>query len=105
MDPRDSGIDNLLRHSMAAPVPSLPPNFDQRVIRALGQNSQVRNRYRRILLTVYGAVSAITSAIVMRGQGLDWETIALTILAPLLLIAIVSAGSRPALRNFRDKLY
>ena len=35
MEPREAGIDNLLRRSMAAPVPSLPPDFDQRFMREL----------------------------------------------------------------------
>lgn len=65
-------IDALLRHSMAAPVPSLPPDFDQRLMRAVRQSSQPFDRYRRILLTGYGLMSVAASAVVMRGQGLDW---------------------------------
>jgi len=39
MDPREAGIDSLLRRSMAAPVPILPPDFDQRADHALVQTS------------------------------------------------------------------
>lgn len=89
MEPRDSGIDNLLRRSMAAPVPSLPPDFDQRVMRKLRQNSQGLDRYGRTLLACYGLISVVTSAIVMRSQGLDWGAISVMILVPLILVATV----------------
>jgi hypothetical protein len=87
MEPREAGVDNLLRRSMAAPVPSLPPDFDQRLIREIQRGSQPLDRYRRILLTGYGLTSALTSAVVMRGQGLGWGAISVMILAPLVLIA------------------
>jgi hypothetical protein len=89
MDPREAGIDRLLRHSMAAPVPSLPPDFDQRLQRELRQSSPVLDRYRRILLICYGLISVVTSAVVMRGQGLEWRTTAVMILGPLALVATV----------------
>jgi hypothetical protein len=80
-------IDNLLRRSMAAPVPSLPPDFDRRVMRKLDRKSQPLDRYFRILMTGYGLLSVVVSASVMRGQGLGWGAIAVTILAPLALLA------------------
>jgi len=89
MEPREAGIDHLLRRSMAAPVPSLPPNFDQRLMGQLRQRSPVLNRYGLILLTGYGLISAVTSAVVMRGQGLGWGAIAVMILGPLALVATV----------------
>jgi hypothetical protein len=88
MEPRDPGIDNLLRRSMAAPVPSLPPDFDQRVIRKLNQNPRMLSRHGRILLLSYGLISITTSAVVMRGQGLEWGVVAVMILAPLSVVAI-----------------
>jgi hypothetical protein len=89
MEPRDAGIDRLLRRSLAAPVPSLPPDFDRLVVRELRRSSQVLDRYRRILLTGYGLVSVVASAVVMRGQGLGWGAIAVMTLAPLALVVIV----------------
>src|SRR5258708_2449968 len=89
MKPREAGIDSLLRRSMAAPVPSLPPDFDQRVMRELRQSPQVLDRYGRILLTGYGLISVVASAVVMRGQGLGWGAIAVMILGPLALVASV----------------
>jgi len=83
---RDSKIDLLLRRSMAAPVPSLPPDFDQRLMRER-TSSQPLDRYRWILLIGYGLTSVVTSAVVMRGQGLGWGTTAAMILGPLALIA------------------
>ncbi len=72
---------------MAAPVPGLPPDFNQRVMRELRHGSSVRSRYRRILLTGYGLVSAGTCMFVMRGQGLGWEAITLLNLGALALMA------------------
>lgn len=57
-----------------------PP--DQRLMREMRRSSQPPNRYRRILLTGYGLTSIIVSAVVMRGEGLDWGTMARMILAP-----------------------
>lgn len=94
MEPREDGIDSLLRRSMAAPVPSLPPDFDQRLMRELRQSSQGLVRNRRILLTCYGLISGVTSAVVMRGQGLDWGAIAVMILGPLALLATVPWARR-----------
>lgn len=94
MEPREDGIDSLLRRSMAAPVPSLPPDFDQRLMRELRQSSQGLDRNRRILLTCYGLISGVTSAVVMRGQGLDWGAIAVMILGPLALLATVPWARR-----------
>jgi len=94
MEPREAGIDSLLQRSMAAPVPSLPPDFDQRLMRELRQGSQALDRYRRILLTGYGLTSVVASAVVMRGQGLDWGAIAVMILGPLALVAAVPWGRR-----------
>ena len=87
MDPREAGIDGLLRRSLAAPVPSLPPDFDQRLMREVRRGSQPLDRYGRILLTAYGLISVITCGVVMRGQGLGWGAIAVTILGPLALVA------------------
>jgi len=88
MEPREPGIDSLLRHSLAAPVPSLPPDFDQRIMRELHRDVPRLDRYRRILLTGYGLVSVVTCAVVMRSQGLGWGVIALTTLAPLVPVAV-----------------
>ena len=95
MEPHETGIDSLLRRSMGAPVPSLPPDFDQRLMRELRQSSQGLGRYGRIVLTFYGLISVVVSAVVMHGQGLDWVAIAAMILGPLALVAIVPWARRP----------
>ena len=87
MEPREAEIDNLLRRSMAAPVPSLPPDFDQRLMREVRRSSRPLDRYGRILLTGYGLMSVVASAVVMRGQGLDWGAVSVMILGPLTLVA------------------
>ena len=86
MEPREAEIDSLLRRSMAASIPSLPPDFDRRLMRELRQSSQAPGRYRRILLAGYGLTSVVTSAVIMRGQGLNWGVIAVMILGPLTLV-------------------
>jgi hypothetical protein len=89
MDPREVEMDSLLRRSMAAPVPSLRPNFDQRLMRELRRSSLPSNQFGRILLAGYGGVSAVVSIVVMRGQGLGLGAIAVMILGPLALVATV----------------
>jgi hypothetical protein len=86
MEPREVGMDSLLRRSLAAPVPSLPADFDQRLLRQVGRRSQPLDRYRQILLTGYGLTSAVASALVMRSHGLDWGPIAVMIMGPLALV-------------------
>jgi len=86
MEPREAGIDSLLRRSMAGPVPSLPPDFEQRLMREVGRSSQPLDRYRRLLLTGYALTSVAASALVMHGHGLDWGSIAMMIIGPLALV-------------------
>ncbi len=86
MEPREAEIDGLLRRSLAAPIPSLPPDFDQRLMREMRRSSQPLDRYSRVLLCGYGAMSVVVSAVVMRGQGLDWGIISVMILGPLALV-------------------
>lgn len=89
MEPRQAGIDNLLRRSMAAPVPSLPPEFDQGVMRELRRDSRPLDRFRRTVLVGYGLISVVASAVVMRSEGLDWGPIVATILTPLMVMTVV----------------
>lgn len=102
MEPRETGIDNLLRRSLAAPVPRLQPDFDERVMRELRRTSQPLDRFRTTLLVGYGLISVVASAVVMRGQGLDWGPIAATILASLAVVgavALVRRATQTALRH------
>jgi hypothetical protein len=94
MEPRHAAMDSLLRRATAAPVPSLPPDFGQRVLRELHRSSQPEDRYRRILLTGYTVTSVVASAVVMRGQGLNWGAIALLILSPLVVTTAIPWSRR-----------
>jgi hypothetical protein len=94
MDPRQSGIDAFLRSSMSASIPTLPPDFDQRVMRAIRRGSQPLNRYSRILLIGYALVSVVACAVIMRGQGLDWGPLAGMIVASLAMVAVARAAWR-----------
>jgi anti-sigma factor RsiW len=95
MDPREAEIDNLLRRSMAAPVPRLPSDFNQVLSREVRRRSGRPNRYGQILLAGYGVMSAAASVVVMRGQGLGWGAIAVMTLGPLAMVE--------AARRFRRK--
>lgn len=84
----NDAIDRLLRRSMAAPIPSLSPKFEQRVVRALRSKSEPLDEYHRNLLTGYSVVSVLVSALVMRGQGLPWGAVAASVMAPLIVVAV-----------------
>jgi len=88
MQPKEDEMDQLLRSSLAAPIPSLSPDFDQRLLREVRRSSPSLDRFGKILLTSYGVISAVVSALVMRSHGLDWGTIAGMILAPVLVVAV-----------------
>jgi hypothetical protein len=101
---RDSGmyeakIDGLLRQSMSAAMPSLPADFDQRVMREVRRSSAGLDLFGRIVLGGYGLLSVAVCAAVMRGQGLEWGPIAGMILGPLAVVAVVPwvrrAGHKP----------
>lgn len=87
-------MDNLLRRTLSGPLPTLSPDFDQRLLRELREDSQPLDRFRRILFTGYGLLSVIASIIVLRSQGLNWTVVTATTLAPLALIAIAHTGWR-----------
>ncbi|CAN5705207.1 hypothetical protein BH11ARM2_BH11ARM2_07040 [soil metagenome] len=94
MEPRETEIDSLLRRSMAAPVPSLSPGFDRRVVEEVARRSQAFDGYRRVLLVGYGLTSVVASALAMHGQGLDWGPTWLTIFGALALVAPVRWANR-----------
>ncbi len=85
-DPREAEMDTLLRRSMSAPVPALPPDFNQRVLRRVRRSTKPLNRYSCVLFTGYGLSALVTSAVIMRGGGLGWGPIA-EILTPLALFS------------------
>jgi hypothetical protein len=90
IDPRQVAIDALLRRSLAAPLPNLPPDFEQRVMREVRRRSQPLGHYRLALFSGYALTSIVASAVVMRGQGLNWSAIALLVLSPLAVVATIS---------------
>ena len=102
MESRETGIDALLRRTMAAQIPHLPAGFDERVVRNVGRKPgrgwRPLDRSSRLLLAGYGFVSMVTSAIVMRSQGLGWLAISCTTLTPLVL-----AVTRPLWRAARTQ--
>jgi len=83
MDGRQTEMDRALRRSLTAPVPRLSPDFHERLSREMRRRSGPPHPFGPVLLTAYGAVSALTSIVVMRGQGLGWGTIAAMTLGSL----------------------
>ena len=81
-------MDSMLRRSMAAPVPRPSPDLEKRVSRAVRLRARPSPAVTRTLLAGYVVVSAMTSIIVMRGQGLGWGTIAAMTLSSLLVLGL-----------------
>jgi hypothetical protein len=79
----DQEMDRLLRQSMAAPIPRLSTACYQGLSRELRRNCEAPGQFGRVLMASYGVVSAAVCVVVMRGQGLGWEAIALATLGPL----------------------
>jgi len=99
IDPHQNKIDSTLRHAMAASIPSLPSDFERRVLRHVRSSSKARSSYRQTLLIGYALASMLASAVVMRSQGLGWATIAGMTLAPLILAAVVRGAWRATHRT------
>ena len=87
MDRQEAEIDSLLRRTLSAPIPGLPPGFDERLSRELRRRAQPLNRSGRMLLAGYAVLSAVVSVVVMRGEGLGWEGITVMTLGPLAFVA------------------
>ena len=101
MAPNEFGIDRLLRRSMAVPIPTLSKDFDQRLMREVRRGSRPLDQYRRNLFAGYGVISVVVSAMVMRGQGLDWGVVSGAILASLALVAITRSAWRASHTTLR----
>lgn len=93
-DPRQAAMDDVLRRSMAAPVPSLSAGFHPRLAQALRRRSEPSPRLARLLLGAYGAVSTLVSVIVMRDQGLGSDVVAGALVGALLLLGGIRAATR-----------
>lgn len=88
LETRDALMDNLLRRSLTAPVPRPSPDLHKRVSRAVRRRARPSRALNRNLLAGYAVVSAVTSIVVMRGQGLGWGAIAVLTLSPLLVLGL-----------------
>ncbi|HVT14473.1 MAG TPA: hypothetical protein VHE55_19585 [Fimbriimonadaceae bacterium] len=89
IDPSQIEIDGLLRESLSTSVPSLSPGFDQRLMAEIDRRAQVMARWRRNVLAGYGIASAAACVVMMRGQGLDWSAVTLSLLVPLALLGLI----------------
>jgi hypothetical protein len=91
MERRQSEIDALLRRCLAGPVPRLSVDFQDALSRESRRRSRTPTHFSRILFASYGGLSAVTSIVVMRCQGLGWVAIVVTTLSAL---AAVEAARR-----------
>lgn len=79
------GMDRLLSQSLSAPVPTLSPDFDRRVMK--------RVRPRRLswpgvlTLALYATFALASSIVAMRLTGIGWATIAASIVVPVIVVA------------------
>jgi hypothetical protein len=89
MESRDADMDRLLRRSMNAPIPTLSPEFDQRVLNEVNRRTQTVDRFPRNLLLGYCLMSIGVCVLVMRGQGMNWAQLSAIILTPLSLLALL----------------
>lgn len=94
LEPNDRAMDGLLRQSLAAPVPQLPANFAARVQRDIQGQKAGLGAFPRRLLSAYGVMATVTSAVVMRNQGLGWGAIGLLLLGPVAMAALVARRGR-----------
>jgi len=94
MDPREFEIDHLLQRSMAAPVPDLSQDFEQRLADEIQRRSQPIGPRGRIVLIGYGMISLGVSVWVMRDQGLGLPEAAAVIGIMLALMGAISLALR-----------
>jgi len=83
--------ETQLRQSLAAPVPSLSPDFNQKLAERLNRNLQVQRR----VMAGYGCTAVLTCIVAMHAQGLDWTPISFSIGAAL-VIAVGAAKTNVA---------
>ena len=79
-------MEQLLAQAMSAPVPTLSPDFDRRVLRLV--KPRRLSRPGRFTLVVYSAVALIVSVWNMRQSDMDWMVIAVAVMAPIVVVAI-----------------
>jgi type VI protein secretion system component VasF len=87
--PEQEKMDHLLREMLAAtPPPALSAAFDQRLKRRLRPRRM--SAAGRLILAGYALFALMFSIWAMRSQSIDWSVIAIAILAPLMVAAVVS---------------
>ena len=75
-------MDEMLREAMGAlPTPSLPADFDKRVMKGVRpRRLDVRGRWA---MGGYVVVALVLAIWTMREGGMDWGVIAIAVIAPL----------------------
>ena len=86
MSEHDS-MDRLLRQALSTPVPALSPDFDRRVLK------QVRprrlSRASIFTLAAYTMVALAISVSTMRHTEIGWPFIVVSVMVPILVVALV----------------
>lgn len=85
------GMDRLLRQALSAPMPSVSPGFDRRVMRATRPRRLERTGV--LVMTAYAGVAVVVSVWAMRGADIGWGLMAAALLVPL-VAAVAGVRSR-----------
>src|SRR5262245_59639011 len=82
-------MDTLLRRTMSVePPPRLSSQFDQRLAKRLRRPRRL-DSFGRWVMILYAILATVLSVAVMRSQSLGWISIAVAVLAPLVIIGVV----------------
>jgi hypothetical protein len=79
------GMDQLLRKTMSAPAPVLPPNFERNLERKINARPPRLASTGQRVLSIYALATLLISILAMRVAGVDWPWIALAITAPAMV--------------------
>ena len=79
------GMDRLLSQSLSAPVPTLSPDFDRRVLRQARPRRLSRPSIRA--LACYAAFALAISIWTMRWADIEWPLVAASAVVPVVVVA------------------
>ena len=78
-------MDRLLSQAMSAPVPTLSPDFDRRVLKHVQKRRL--SKPGMLALVLYAAFAIVISVWTMREAAIGWNLIAASALVPLVVVA------------------
>ena len=79
------GMERLLRETMSAPAPLLPPNFERNLERKMNADPPRLTSTGQRVLIIYALAALVISVLAMRLAEVDLPWIALAITAPVMV--------------------